>query len=508
MRRALQQVLSEQKSLRERTSELARETTGHELADLTPEQLAALREIAGRQTGLAEQAEEAIRQMLESQKELEKKDPAGAEALAEAARRGQRDQVPARMEQAGRQVGENQTNSAVGQQDRVIQSLEEMLQSLENAARNRDEVLRRKLASLIESLEALIAEQERQLTGLGAAKEAGEFAGLDRPMAALHQNTLGVLDEASQGPRELEPVAALIETAAAAQSAAVVVFRTAPVDADAAEARENESLEKLREAKALAEKLDREAAARQVARRRAELKKAYTESLIEQTAIRTDTEPLVGIESTRRSRATARTLGERQGQLQQRLADLEAATKELSDARMFAFAHRRLDDAMGAAAGPLNDGDATEDVLWHQDRAIRVLQSIVQALDESAPKDSDFRDPQQGGGGGQQGGGQAPLVPPVAEIKLLKAMQEEIVDLTRELDGAAKAEARVEAVGQLQSDLAKEADDLVKRLTERRRQAPPAEIGPGEPGGDDQPGGDEPAPPTGGEGGGGDGGGS
>ncbi len=499
MRRAVERVLSEQRSLRERTAQAAQKTTGRDLSQLTPEERKELEQIATDQKSLSQKAAEAIQRMVDAQPQMQKKDPAGADALSEAARRGQRDQVPQRMEQAGQQVQQNQTNSAKGQQDRAIESLEQMLQSLQNAAKNRDEVLRRKLASLIESLEALIKEQQVQLSQLAGAREKGELSGVDKGMARLHQNSLGVLDEASQGPRELAPVAELIAAAGEAQSFAVVALRAVPTNPDEAQGQETISLEKLKEAKETAERLDREAANRQTARKRAELKKAYTEALTEQMEIRDQTEPLVGAEATRRTRATALSLGERQGTLQDSLVRLESQTMDLSDTVLFSYAHKRLDDAMGKASRDLSGGEPDRDVTWNQDRAIRVLRSLVQALDDSQKKDQEFRNQQQQSGGGNQGGGQAPLVPPMAEIKLLKAMQEEAADLTRELGGDTAAPTEhVEAVGRLQRDLADHAATLIKKLAERPGGPHPAPAGqpPDQPGGGDPPPG-PPKPPPG-----------
>jgi hypothetical protein len=314
---------------------------------------------------------------------------------------------------------------------------------------------------------------------LAAAIEKNDFTGLDRGMARLHQNTLGVLDEAAQGPRELQPVAALIQDASGAQSNATVALRVQPINSDEAKAQEEISLEKLVEAKELAERLDREAANRQAQRKRDELKKAYREALTEQVAIRAETEPLVGVEQNRRTRATARTLGEREAALQDSLAGIERDTKELAEAVMFSFAHRRLDAALGDAIKGLNEGDASREVTRQQDAAVRVLQQILQALEEATKKDDEFRqqNQQQQGGQGQQGNGQMPIVPPMAEVKLLRSMQEEVANLTRDAEQAADAKGVEEAAG-LQGELAKHGESLLQKLMERRRGPRPTEQNP------------------------------
>lgn len=470
MKRSVEKLLEDQKELKEKTGEIGKQTTGKQSKDLTQEERQSLEQASAEQKGLSQRAAEAIQKMMDAEQKVRKNDPAAADAMQQAAKQAQKDQVQQKMDDAAQKMEQNQTNSAQSQQQQAIDSMEQMLEQLKNTAKNRDEVLRRKLASLIESLEALIRDQESQLAGLAAGREKNDLKGLDRGMARLHQNTLGVLDEAAQGPKELAPVAEIIHEAADAQSASVVALRVEPVNADEAEGQEKVSLEKLNDAKSLAEKLDKDAANRQTARKRGELKKAYSDALARQVAMRQDTEALVDAEQNRRTKATARTIGEQERELQDTLAKMESQTKELSDAIMFSFAHQRLDESIGKAAGGLGEGNADRVVTRSQDRAVKVLQALVQALDEAQQDDEKFRQQQQpaNGGGNQQQGGPMPLVPPTAEVKLLKLMQEEAVELTREAGESADG-AQVDAAGKLQQDLADKATALIKKMTERRR---------------------------------------
>jgi carboxylate-amine ligase len=57
-----------------------------------------------------------------------------------------------------------------------------MLDQIQQASRSRDEVLQRELASLIESLDALIARQDAELKALEAGVQSGRLTGLDGRM--------------------------------------------------------------------------------------------------------------------------------------------------------------------------------------------------------------------------------------------------------------------------------------------------------------------------------------
>jgi len=153
---------------------------------------------------------------------------------------------------------------------------------------------------------------------------------------------------------------------------------------------------------------------------------------------------------------------------------------------------------MAAAALSLNRGEATKPVLSKQDQSVRILQSILKALEDPQPQDKDFREQQSGGQGQQSGGQPAPLIPPVAEVRLLKLMQEEAMERTRDAEAATTDwhadPEQVEAVGKLQKDLAEQADALIKKQMKNNGKKPetPAPE-PGKDGGESRPAGG-PAP--------------
>ena len=62
-----------------------------------------------------------------------------------------------------------------------------------------------------------------------------------------------------------------------------------------------------------------------------------------------------------------------------------------------------------------------------------------------------------------------PVVPPMAEVKLLRSMQEEIAVLTREAEKGTDSKA-IDDAASLQGDLAKHGETLLKKLMERRPQ--------------------------------------
>lgn len=469
-RRSLERMLEQQKALQERTRQTGQKTTGKSDEQIDPQDRQALEDISKEQQALAEQLRDAVRKMLQREQKLSKSDPAAAQAMAQAARKAEREQVAEKMEQAAQQAQQNQTNNAQQQQRQAAQAMEEMLKELDKANANRDEVLRRQLATLIESIEGLIQQQTAELAELVKRQATADFSGLDTPMARLHQNTLGVLDEAGNAPREVAGVIAPLTRAADAQSAAVAGLRAKPVVEDEVQKLEEESLERLNEALRLVKELDRQAENRQNNRKRAEIRGKYEEALKTQLSIKDSVEGLSTQQQTRRTQAAARLAGQEQSNLRTSLADLRTQTTELADAKVFDYAHERLDALMDTAAKTLGEGTADDSVLRRQASAARVLRSMVEALNDRKDQKDPFRknegSGQNGSGSGQQ---PQPLLPPAAEIRLLRAMQQEAAEITRtaaEGKPGDAAEALAEASA-LQKDLARQGADLLKRAAEQ-----------------------------------------
>ena len=374
--------------------------------------------------------------------------------------------------------------------------MQQMLQKMEQAQKNKDEVLKRALASLIDSIKGLVKVQEVSVDALQQAtpKGAPEIATLERPMVLHHQNTLGVLEQATtSGAREIAPVADKLELGSQEMAQTIPELREAR--SDPALVHENAALEALNAALALAEKLNNQAQEKASAQKRAELRTKYEEALKTQIQIRDSAQGLVGAEDNRRTRATARGLGEEQGILKKVVDAIRDETKDLQGVKTFLYAHGRIDELMHAASESLVGGTASAAVVRSQTAAARVLKSLADALDDRKPPDDPFRK-QEGGGGQGGGGGEPPAVPPAAEIVLLRLMQIEALDLARTAADANKPDAEAGAEGaKLQREIATQGLELLKRIEEQSNPRSPGvkptskkkDAKPDEPAPDDEP---------------------
>lgn len=484
VRRSLERLTREQRELLEQTAELGRQTAGRTQSELSPQEQQQLANLAQRQQSLAEQAAAALDAMLERAAAMSEREPAESQALAEAARRGQRAQVPGRLEQAAGNIDQNQTGSAIEQQQQAIDALEQMLEDLQAGERNRDRVLRRQLASIIESIEGIINAQRTEIESLETAiATAAPLDNLAARMVNLHARTLSVLEQAERSAQQIAPVARLLGLAADAQAKAVIDLRKP--DAETALAYEQASLDRLTEALEEARRIDDQAAERERQRQRDELRKAYTEALQEQLRITQETAPLIDEEPTRRTRFSARRLGADQSTLRDNVNRL-AEINELDDTVVFRFAHERLNREMSRAADQLADGEPTAATARAQQAAARTLRSLINALDDSQQNNEDqFREMEggdSGGGGGTSGSGPEDLVPPMAELLVLRALQEEARDLTRLTDDLRPTKPdQSNAVGaeaaELQRRIVEHAEQLIEKIRQNQ-QGTPANIEP------------------------------
>ncbi|MCA9300186.1 MAG: hypothetical protein KDA28_14030, partial [Phycisphaerales bacterium] len=340
---------------------------------------------------------------------------------------------------------------------------------LDNAERNRDEALRRILASLVDSIEALVTRQERELESIRGVET---LASLSPGMESLYQNTAAVLDEVITGYRELQTVANLLENANGAQSRAIVALRGE--NGDRAIEEETQSLTLLRDARDEAREQQQQAERQEQQRQRDELRQAYREALEEQVTLRDEVATYRERELDRRERSQVRGLGERQETLRTRLEDLVDRTEALADAGVFLLAHRRVNAAANEIVLALRTGRVDDRIIRRQDSIVRILQSLIDALDEAdrqQEQEDAFRDEQGGAGSGAgdgaggEGEEENPLIAPVAQLKLLRAMQEEAAALTRWLNERGEPSPEdLHDVTELQRELANHAMEILMSI--------------------------------------------
>lgn len=472
IRNTIDRLINQQRELQNETQQAGRETTGLDLDQLTPDQREQLQNIADRQQQLAEQVRDLVSDMRERAQELAQTDPASAEGLQQAADSAEQNQVQQNMQQAAGQAQENRTEQAQQSQQEAIDALEEVRENLDAGERARNEVLRRVLASVIESLEALISDQEREIANLDqvAAQDpvvAQSVLDLAPAMIRVNTNTAAVADLVRNAGPELAPVLNLVTRAVDAQVDAIVEIRSGRSDIQAIRNAETRSLEQLRQALERARALDQQLEREEQQRKIRELRQAYLEALRLTVELRQTTEPYAqAAELTRRDRAEIRRLAQQQGEITVKLESILETVSELRDASVFLLAHRRAESQSAASRERLSEEQPGAAVV--QQRALaQTITRILEALEDPRPDEEPFDDGAAGGGGqgGQGGEGDQPLIEILQELRLLRMIQIELAEATVLAENLPPAEGRREIarLAQEQRELTQVAVDLLRR---------------------------------------------
>ena len=481
--RKIQEMAEDLAELRERTSDLADETVGRERSELTDEERRELDDLAREQAELADDADELIEELEARGESMDRADPAQAAGLREAAREAREQGLEEQMREAEDRARENQLQQAGEAQQQAAEALERMQETIEESRKAQVAELQRRIASLLDGIRGLIESSENEIIALARVEGPDDASGLaerSRALITLNGNTLAVAAEAASAGPDGDRIARLVQRAGTSQGAAIGDLRAQPARLDDARDNQERALSTLREALELAEDAAEELAEEQAEERRNALLAAYSEVLEVQVGILTETERIrieAGERLGRRALMTSRRLATDEEKLGRRIESIRAEFVEITDSLVFSMTHRNLEAWIESATAGLRDGRPDAATIELETLVVEALGGLAAALDQEAPDDDPFADAENGGGGdGEgQGGQQAdsppdPLIPPIAELKMLRATQQQILDATRRLDATRgsessdRTESRIADLARMQADLHAVATALLQQL--------------------------------------------
>ncbi|MEM1210181.1 MAG: hypothetical protein AAGI54_13035 [Planctomycetota bacterium] len=472
LRLGLRALAERQAGLEREARRLIAETLGQDLDELDEETRQALDELADRQEQLAEEAERLTRQMQSTAAALEEDGGddgslASAMVLREAAEIALRQGLGEQMSEASDQASQGQLSRAAGSQASASATMARMMDAMEQRQRRQQELLERRLAELTETLRSLIARQaehlERVEAGRAAAIAAAAWRALAESQSSIRVATMSA-ELTARGAESAESAVAAIVEAVDHQGRAVTALRASDGQAAMPEEREaGAALQRALDAVlALAEENDEAEAQRQ----REELRRQYEAlaerqgGLIEQAEAQA--EALNG-RAARRARAALIALSGDQGELGDEVAALGESSGEAS--AVFAALHDWVEGSMDTAETALRRGRVDATVRLSQRDAQDGLLALAEALTDP-PDEEPFEGQRSGGGGGGSGGsGEPELIPPIAELRAMRATQAALLAQTRvAAEGDNASEARLMALSTLQRKLSELGRDLVEEM--------------------------------------------
>ncbi len=478
LKQQLVKIQKDQEAIADQTRKTLPRTLGQSLEQLSETDKEALRSIAEQQQNLSELTRQLVDRMRSTAAALDRQsqkteDEATAEALRQAAETATQQALDQKMNEASKEASQNRLSQASTAQAQAADTIRQMMQQLGRTDQLKHEILQRKLMELVDSIRRLRDTQQAQLDRLVAADDLGD---LDAPLLTLRRNTRAVADLARQADAQTVPIADLLTQAAEAQAMAIERLRASQVVKDDVETHEREALAKLEEALKLAEEVAAKNQDKTADEQKAKLIAAYKKALAEQMAIMDETTKLTGEgdrQRDRRWRGQSMQVGEKQLTLRGELSKIQQ--EQLSDTVVYRSVHEQMDSWASSAAGSLKKAQPDAATIFQQRMIASSIQALIDALAPDQP-DEKFATPQGGGGGGGQGG-KPPLIPPAAEVKLLRARQVTIHQATRQIDeaggdamDAAVRQKLVDHLAQQQSDLADSATKLLSQLQQEQDQ--------------------------------------
>ncbi len=448
------------RQLTRETEQAASRSTGETREQLPAETREELDALGDRQEQAAKDAEKVAAELRERAKSLEEADPKQAKALSEAAKAIEEGRVREELEQAAQDASENRLEQSKDAQSRAGAALAKAAQALNEDHKVRAEELARLLETLVESITRLLNEAEPLAADVQAVSEATSDAGdiareaIALPVGKLSQNTRGVASDARAASREAARVARLIDGAAGSLAGATGMLRASKFKRGDASAAMDASIKAFNDALAAAEQAADRAAERAEEEKREELLAKYRELLERQAAVRALVAKIVPAEGAtlaRRELMESRRLGTVQEELRTAIEKIRTSEPDVQGSDALVEMHDTIDDVLIDAKTRLSDGEPLA-ALPAEDEAVGALAAIVEALDENAAAEGEDpfgeKEPDQGEGGGG-GGGQPPAgtIPPIAEIKILRAMQQSLAQRTRAM---AEQSAQLDSVARAQ----------------------------------------------------------
>jgi len=434
--REIGRLLRDQEELMRRATELARKTLTRELKDLTPQELANLKVLARRQTELARRLDRTLQEMDQTSTQLQDSDPLAAETVADAIHRARELAVGSQMRSAGDHLEQNQMGQAISRQDQAVEDLQEVLDIL--AGRREHELVRliKKLGQAQEDLEEIIRSQESLQNNIEQAAEDPDEAERRNRLERLGRQQNKMQQDTERMARRLERL--LADRACQSTCAAADSMQKAgqcALDKAGTKAAElaKEAKRHLQEAQRLVAEKRRQARAELAMEQLARLEDAIESIQHQQKNVIDETGRLDTLQQDHGQLTAAQAVSLRDLARQQRLLQTETTGlgEKLVGAGAFQLALSGAARYMTTAAGLLERRQTGPPTQEAEKNALHRLDQLLEALKPEEP------DPQsqtgssgQGAQGGLPGGG----VQTLAELKLLRILQQEINLRTRQLE--------------------------------------------------------------------------
>ena len=491
--RQLSDLIGSMEEVNRRTEDLGRELVGRDTSEMSDEQLDSINDLSSEQMALVDRSQDLSQSLREKGALMTESQSSRSEALRSAADRAQRSELSEKMERSSERIDENQMERASDLQNDVLQTLKEMMKDLEQDPAAQAEELARILSDLVRSIEVLVDSNERRIIELARLADGpideleSRISSFFRNTETLRRNTANVAIEAGSDVSGGQRIARRILEASSSQEAVMVRVRERPLDDVLVRDRLKESLDSLRSALELA-RIEQDAAQKKADdRRKDEIRSTYLDLSELQAAIYLESSDLLGEivdEPSRRQIMRLRRLSIDQESIRLQLEGLLELHPDLTESLLVTGIHEMVDAWSLDVSETLSEGDIDLRTLDQESMIMDSILNLVSALQDDPAQQETFEqnEEESRSGGEESGDGSSdsepePLIPPLAELEMLRALQEQVYARTirakknsdgdtRTLDDIADMQKRLHDLGTRLLEQMMEQDEPVKEGAE------------------------------------------
>lgn len=438
--REISTLRREQQDIQHDSRELARRTLTKEINKLSTQERADLEKLAARQLELAREFDRIQQRMQRTADEAAGSDPLSAGSISDALAQSREQGLSQRMHESGREIAANRFGQAIETQQQVNEGLREMLDVLANRREHELDRLVKKLREAGERLGELRQEQQGLQKKWRAAADETNAAARRRELERLTRQQQQTAESTQRLARTLERLQAERAGQKASQSRANMdragtqgqQDQAAAAAEDAEQAESNLAQAEQELAKRLAQ-AEADLAQEQMTRLEDHLKAILDgeRQLLEETRHYADVEQSQG----ELTRAQAVSVGDLARQQQSLADDTTGVAKKLTTP-VFRLALTEAARQMQRAAQLLEKRETAGPSQQAEERAIDLIAHALEALKPTSkdqPQQPPEEDGEEGGKSDQKKGGGDPSQM-LAEMKLLKWMQEDVNARTKALE--------------------------------------------------------------------------
>ncbi len=471
--RDLETIIEGQQTVTEETEKTGEKTVTKSVPDLTAQEKSDLKKLAERQRQAAKRIDKLQSKIQETARSRDDSESAESELLEDISQQMREQDIAGRMREAARQLQQNDTGAAGQNQQQLMRQLRDLHDTFHNRRETDTATLIKKLKKAEDELSQLRDKQQDLLRKLKKAEEIADEQQRRDELAKLKKQQQQLRKQAAQIARRLQRLQirpAQDATRRAAERLQKTEQNLNQDDPIAAREQAQEAVE------------DLEQAQRELAQKRREAEEKLAQEQLEKIAdqLKAMIPRQQGvIDETRRldevhrqkgkwSRGTLRSLRD--------LAEIERGLREeterlietLTAAEVFALALKGAAREMDRAADLLAKRKTDDATIRHEERAKQRFIDLIEAL-KTDDKKQDQQQQQNQTPGGQQATPPTDGIPNLAQLKMLKTMQQDLMDRTAEIAARIEGQGNIDAADQQElQDLALEQSelaDLARNLT-------------------------------------------